>query len=186
MGKSALSSGISGATAGAAAGAPGGVVGAGIGAGIGFLVGAVGGSFIDSKLAKRNKKIRGRLGDTQKRLSSRIPEILKYYANLERQSIQEDEIKTQSGINQFLDSSNALFNQGQQQTSSANLAHSGSMVKDIQGQFDSVFGSYETTRDLQDLSAKRDLQGVGLAKDESLNKVSDLIESLEIDKLKYS
>ena len=186
FGKSALSSGISGAMAGGMTGSKGGVATAAVGAGVGFLLGAFGGSMIDKQLADRNKKIRDRLGDTQKKLSGRIPEILKYYSNLERQSVEEDEIMTQSGINQFLDSSNALFNQGQQMTSSANLAHSGNMVRDIQNQFDSVFGSYKSASDLQDLSAQRDLQGVNLAKTESLDKVSDLIDGLEIDKLKYS
>ena len=102
------------------------------------------------------------------------------------QSDEEDRIQTESGINQFLTASNQLFSQGQQVTSQANLAYGGPMSEDIQRQFDEQFSNYETQRDTQDLSADRDMSSIGLARTEAVEKVDDLVSSLEIDKLKYS
>ena len=181
----------SGATSGASAGAgigtmilPG--VGTAVGAALGGIGGWLMGGSTDSAFDKRQKRIQGELGQMQTTLKGRIPEILEYYTKLEVQSDEEDRIQTESGINQFLTASNQLFSQGQQVTSQANLAYGGPMSEDIQRQFDEQFSNYETQRDTQDLSADRDMSSIGLARTEAVEKVDDLVSSLEIDKLKYS
>jgi len=60
------------------------------------------------------------------------------------------------------------------------------MSSDIQRQFDEQFANYQTQRDTQDLSSERDMSSIGLARTEAVDKVDDLVSSLEIDKLKYS
>ena len=180
-----------GAQAGAQAGASiGTMFGPGIGTAIGTVVGGIGGWLMggstDSAYDRRQKRIMGELGTMQDKLRGRIPEILEYYTKLETQSEEEDRIQTESGINQFLTASNQLFSQGQQITSQANLAYGGPMSSDIQRQFDEQFANYQTQRDTQDLSSERDMSSIGLARTEAVDKVDDLVSSLEIDKLKYS
>ena len=180
-----------GAQAGAQAGASiGTMFGPGIGTAIGAVVGGIGGWLMggstDSAYDRRQKRIMGELGTMQDKLRGRIPEILEYYTKLETQSEEEDRIQTESGINQFLTASNQLFSQGQQITSQANLAYGGPMSSDIQRQFDEQFANYQTQRDTQDLSSERDMSSIGLARTEAVDKVDDLVSSLEIDKLKYS
>ena len=181
----------SGGTAGAQAGASiGTMILPGVGTLIGGALGGIGGWLMgggtDKAFDRRQKRIQGELGTMQDKLRGRIPEILEYYTKLETQSEEEDRIQTESGINQFLTASNQLFSQGQQITSQSNLAYGGPMSSDIQKQFDEQFANYQTQRETQDLSSVRDMSSIGLARTEAVDKVDDLVSSLEIDKLKYS
>ena len=181
------STGMTGATAGASIGTailPG--VGTAVGAVIGGLGGWLLGKGIDTKKDKRDRRIRGELGEMQDQLRGRVPEILEYYADLESQSVAQDELTSKSMIDEFITGSNQLFNSGQQAVQQGNLAYGGSLAKDMENNWDNMFKSYKTQRGLQDISQSRDMASIDLSKTESVEKVDDLISSLEIDKLKLS
>ena len=181
------SSGMTGATAGASIGT---AILPGVGTAIGAVVGGLGGWLLgksaDTAADKRDRRISGELGDMQDELRGRVPEILEYYANLESQSVAQDELTSKSMIDEFITGSNQLFNSGQQAVQQGNLAYGGSLAKDMENNWDNMFDKYKTQRGLQDITQSRDMASIDLSKTESVEKVDDLISSLEIDKLKLS
>lgn len=180
------SSGMAGATAGATVGAAFGVPGAIVGGVIGGIGGWLLGKSRDTKKDRRDKRIVGELGDMQNTLRGRVPEILEYYANLESQSMAQDELTSKSMVDEFITGSNQLFNSGQQAVQQGNLAFGGSLAKDMADNWDNMFDKYKTQRGLQDITQSRDMASINLSKTESVEKVDDLISSLEIDKLELS
>ena len=176
-----------GATAGAKIGsmiAPG--IGTVIGGALGGIAGFMSGRGADSAFDKRQKKIRDNLTGMQTELSGRVPEILDYYKNLEAQSYREDEIKNTSTIDAFLQNTNRLFSSGQQAMAKTNLAYGGPLAKDIENNYEQLFAKYRTANETRELASDRDIAAIGMAQTEAVEKVDNLIEQLEIDKLKYS
>tara|TARA_R100000458_G_C8273887_1_gene248770 strand:+ start:952 stop:1524 length:573 start_codon:yes stop_codon:yes gene_type:complete len=181
-----------GAKEGAIAGAklgnmlfPGGV-GAAAGAALGGFGGWAFGKKTDEAYDKRQEKIRNQLSEMQGTLTNKVPEILEYYKNLESQSYKEDEIRNRSIVDNFLTQSNQLFESGQQAISRSNLAYGGPLAKDIETNWDTLFSKYRTSADSQQLASDRDIGAINMAQTEAIEKVDNLIEQLEIDKLKYS
>lgn len=180
-----------GATTGATAGAKiGTMIAPGVGTVIGTVVGGIGGWLsgmkTDSAFDKRQKKIRDNLTNMQTELSNRVPEILDYYKNLEAQSYREDEIKNTSTVDAFLQNTNRLFSSGQQAMAKTNLAYGGPLAKDIENNYEQLFSKYRTADETRQLASDRDIAAIGMAQTEAVEKVDNLIEQLEIDKLKYS
>lgn len=176
-----------GATAGAKIGsmiAPG--IGTVIGGALGGIAGFLSGRGADSAFDRRQKKIRDNLTGMQTELSGRVPEILDYYKNLEAQSYREDEIKNTSTIDAFLQNTNRLFSSGQQAMAKTNLAYGGPLAKDIENNYEQLFAKYRTANETRELASDRDIAAIGMAQTEAVEKVDNLIEQLEIDKLKYS
>ena len=122
----------------------------------------------------------------QDTLKGRVPEILEYYTNLESQSVAQDELTSKSMIDEFITGSNQLVNSGQQAVQQGNLAYGGSLAKDMANNWDNMFDKYKTQRGVQEITQSRDIASIDLSKTEAVEKVDDLISSLEIDKLELS
>jgi len=179
-----------GATQGAISGAklgnmllPGGV-GAVAGGIFGGGLGAIFGKKTDEAYDKRQERLKGQLTDMQGTLTDKVPGILEYYKNLEEQSLKEDDLSNRSIIDSFLTQNNQLFTSGQEAMARSNLAYGGPLAKDIENQWEDMFKKYKASTETQDLASERDMATIDMSRTEAIEKVDNLVEQLEIDKMK--